>query len=93
MIGDTVFPGVELAEIGLPDFGLPAAEPSVPAATYAARLEATRAAADDDGLDALLVYADREHFANLSYLTRSRPGGSRPPPTWSRNCARSAATR
>ncbi|HEY1916474.1 MAG TPA: hypothetical protein VGH27_12950 [Streptosporangiaceae bacterium] len=68
-----MIPDVELAEIGLPDFGLPAAEPSVPAATYAARIEATAAAAADDGLDALLVYADREHFANLSYLTRYDP--------------------
>jgi Xaa-Pro aminopeptidase len=65
--------GVELAEIGLPDFGLPAVEPSVPPATYQARLGATASAAADAGLDALLVYADREHFANLSYLTGFDP--------------------
>ena len=65
--------GVELAEIGVPDFGLPSAEPSVPDATYQARLAAAGAAAAGAGLDALLVYADREHFANLSYLTRYDP--------------------
>jgi Xaa-Pro aminopeptidase len=65
--------GVELAEVGLPDFGLPGAEPSVPTATYLARLAAAERAAADAGLDALLVYADREHFANLSYLTRFDP--------------------
>ena len=64
---------VELAEIGLPDFGLPDVEPSVPAATYQARLASAADAAADAGLDALLVYADREHFANLSYLTRFDP--------------------
>jgi Creatinase/Prolidase N-terminal domain len=63
----------ELAEIGLPDFGLPAVEPSVPAATYRARLAQAAAAAADAGLDALVVYADREHFANLSYLTGYDP--------------------
>ena len=65
--------GAELAEIGVPDFGLPSAEPSVPTATYQARLAAAAWAAADAGLDALLVYADREHFANLAYLTRFDP--------------------
>ena len=65
--------GVELAEVGMPDFGLPAAEPSVPTATYQARLAAAADAAAAAGLDALLVYADREHFANLAYLTRFDP--------------------
>ena len=65
--------GVELAEIGLPDFGLPVVEPVIPAATYQARLAAAAAATADAGLDALVVYADREHFANLSYLTGFDP--------------------
>ena len=64
---------MELAEIGLPDFGLPAVEPVVPEATYQARLVSAAAAAAGAGLDALLVYGDREHFANLSYLTRYDP--------------------
>ena len=64
---------VELAEIGVPDFGLPSAEPSGPTSTYQARLAAATDAAVAAGLDALLVYADREHFANLSYLTRFDP--------------------
>jgi Xaa-Pro aminopeptidase len=63
----------ELAEVGLPDFGLPDAEPAVPEATYQARLAEAAETAARSGLDALLVYADREHFANLSYLTRFDP--------------------
>ena len=42
-------------------------------ATYRARLAAAAEAAAGAGLDALLVYADREHFANLSYLTGFDP--------------------
>jgi Xaa-Pro aminopeptidase len=64
---------VELSDIGIPDFGLPSAEPSVPTETYQARLAAAAVAAAEAGLDALCVYADREHFANLSYLTRFDP--------------------
>jgi Xaa-Pro aminopeptidase len=65
--------GFELADIGVPGFGLPSTEPSVPVATYRARLAAAARAAAGAGLDALLVYADREHFANLSYLTGFDP--------------------
>ena len=66
-------PGVELGPVDLPSYELPAEQPSVPVATYQARLDAARAAAGEAGLDALLVYADREHFANLSYLTGYDP--------------------
>ena len=65
--------GVELGPVDLPRYDLPAEQPSVPAATYRARIAAAAAAAADAGLDALVVYADREHFANLSYLTGYDP--------------------
>src|SRR5881227_2914780 len=63
----------ELAELELPEFGLPSSPPTIPAATYEARLEAARRRATEAGFDALLVYADREHFANLAYLTGFDP--------------------
>jgi hypothetical protein len=65
--------GVELGPVDLPDYDLPAEPPSLPLSTYHARLAAASAAAAEAGLDALLVYADREHFANLSYLTGYDP--------------------
>ena len=40
-----------LAEIDLPDFGMPEAMPVIPATTYQARLEALRARADVRGYD------------------------------------------
>ena len=65
--------GVELGPVELPAYDLPAEQPSVPLATYQARLRAAAAAAAGAGLDALRVYADREHFANLSFLTGYDP--------------------
>ena len=64
---------VELAEITLPEFGLPSVQPAIPLATYEARLDAARTRAAAAGYDALLVYGDREHFANLTYLTGYDP--------------------
>ena len=64
---------IELAELKLPDFGLPTIQPVIPLATYQARIEAALARAAAAGYDALLVYGDREHFANLAYLTAYDP--------------------
>ena len=66
-------PEVELAEVELPRYDLPTEQPTVPDRTYQARLTAVAEAAAEAGLDALVVYADREHFANLSYLTGYDP--------------------
>jgi len=62
-----------LAEIRLPDFGMPDAMPEIPAATYRARLERLRAAAEERGYDRIVVYADREHSASLAWLTGFDP--------------------
>jgi Xaa-Pro aminopeptidase len=62
-----------LAEISLPDFGMSEAMPEIPAAIYRDRLERLRARADEQGYDQLVVYADREHSANLAYLTGFDP--------------------
>ncbi|NJC32721.1 hypothetical protein GGR88_000195 [Sphingomonas jejuensis] len=61
---------VELRSIGLPDFGAVAAPPPLPAATYEARC---RAALDAAGTDWLVAYADREHFANVMFLSGFEP--------------------
>jgi hypothetical protein len=65
--------GVELGPVELPSYELPSALPSIPVSTYEARLAAAVAAGVAAGLDALVVYADREHFANMSYLTGYDP--------------------
>jgi len=66
-------PSVQLAQLDLPDFGLPTVEPIIPAEVYRARITAALSRAQQAGLDALVVYGDREHFANLTYLTGYDP--------------------
>jgi hypothetical protein len=66
-------PRVALVEATLPDFGMPEVMPRVPPSTYAARLAALRERAEAAGLDVVLVYADREHSANLAFLTGFDP--------------------
>jgi hypothetical protein len=65
--------GARLETIDLPDFGMPSAMPELPAALYAARIERIRERAVELDHDVLVVYADREHSANLSYLTGFDP--------------------
>ncbi len=62
-----------LAEVPLPDFGMPDREPAIPATIHAARLERLRERGDQRGYTHLLIYADREHSANLAWLTGFDP--------------------
>ncbi|MBI3733646.1 MAG: aminopeptidase P family N-terminal domain-containing protein [Chloroflexi bacterium] len=64
---------IELAELQLPEFGLPTVEPQIPAEEYATRIEDARKRMRRARLDALIIYGDREHFANLAYLTGYDP--------------------
>ena len=65
--------GARLAALDLPDFGLPDEMPTIPEATYAARVARLRDRATERGYDRLVVYADREHSANLAYLSGFDP--------------------
>lgn len=62
-----------LVPMDLPDFGMPDAMPELPADLYAARLERLRQGMEERGYERLMVYADREHSANISYLTGFDP--------------------
>jgi hypothetical protein len=62
-----------LAEIPLPSFGMPSREPLPAPSLYRDRIERLRIAMDERGYDRLVVWADREHSANLSYLTGFDP--------------------
>jgi Xaa-Pro aminopeptidase len=63
----------KLTMVDLPDFGMPEAMPELSAALYAARLERLRERAEAGGYDRLVIYADREHSANVAYLTGFDP--------------------
>jgi hypothetical protein len=62
-----------LADVALPEFGMPATEPLLPASIYVDRLERLRAAMDARGYDHIVVWSDREHSANIAYLTGFDP--------------------
>ncbi len=62
-----------LAPIDLPDFGMPDASPELPPSLYRTRLAALRARVAERGYDRLVMYADREHSANLAWLTGFDP--------------------
>ncbi|HJU51807.1 MAG TPA: hypothetical protein VJ815_05700 [Acidimicrobiia bacterium] len=62
-----------LEPVELPDFGMPEQMPELPASLYATRLGRLRELAADRGYDRVVVYADREHSANLSFLTGFDP--------------------
>jgi Xaa-Pro aminopeptidase len=62
-----------LTTVELPDFGRPASTPEIPPSLYAARVERLRARMAERRYDRVVVYADREHSANLAYLTGFDP--------------------
>ncbi len=62
-----------LTEVDLPDFGQPRATPEIPAERYADRLSRLRERMAARGLDRVVVYADREHSANLAWLSGFDP--------------------
>ena len=63
----------ELAELDIPEFGLPTVEPVIPPDTYRSRLRALIERAAEEGYDVFAVYGDREHYANIAYLTGYDP--------------------
>jgi len=64
---------MNISEIAVPDFGAPDRIPEIPVAVYRSRLTKLRERMQEAGLDALLVYADREHSANMAYCTGFDP--------------------
>ena len=62
-----------LVPVELPDFGMPDEMPRLPAELYRERMDRLRARAEARGYDAVVVYADREHSASMSYLTGFDP--------------------
>jgi hypothetical protein len=63
----------ELDTVRVPGFGSPVAEPEIRTDEYQGRIHKARKRAQLRGLDFLVVYGDREHFANLAFLTGFDP--------------------
>ena len=60
---------IELKEISWPNFGISIKPPEIELDELLIRLDKVRIFMDKIGLTHLIVYGDREHFANLMYLT------------------------
>jgi Xaa-Pro aminopeptidase len=63
----------KLVEIEWPEFGECAPPPRPPVEEFDTRIDAARSAMERLNLAHLVVYGDREHFANLAYLTGFDP--------------------
>jgi hypothetical protein len=59
--------------LSLPSFGASTTQPALPTSLHQKRIDQTLLALQQHKLDALVVYADREHSANLAYLTGFDP--------------------
>src|SRR3954470_20026898 len=63
----------QLTDVPLPDFGMPTTEPALPPELYGQRLERLRERMESRRYDHILVWGDREHSANVAYLTGFDP--------------------
>lgn len=59
---------INLTAVELPEFGMPSSEPHLSTHIYEQRIARLRQKMQDAGLDFVIVYADREHNANTTYL-------------------------
>jgi len=64
---------IRLEKVDVPSIGVEAVMPTIGAAEYEARLAGAAEAMARRGLDFLVVYGDREHFANLAFLSGFDP--------------------
>ena len=62
-----------LRAVGIPRFGTSERAPEIGRDIYLARLDRLRDRMDRARLDAIVVYADREHSANVAWLTGFDP--------------------
>ena len=70
---------VSLISVNLPDFGIPKEQPTINAEIYKERLIKFRADLKNNQINSAVIYADREHFANMHYLTGFDPRDHCPP--------------
>jgi len=69
---------VQFVELSLPEFDVPTEVPVLPPRIFHERYRRLERAREAAGFDCLAVYADREHSANLAWLTASTPALRKP---------------
>lgn len=63
----------KLTDLDLPDFGMPKVQPKISSSIYSDRLEHLYERALRKKFNSFIVYGDREHYANITYLTGYDP--------------------
>ncbi len=66
-------PRPQLSEITLPEFGTPTEEPQLTRDIYRARIARLESRMAEAGLDAVVIYGDREHLANIAWASGYDP--------------------
>jgi hypothetical protein len=66
-------PTAQLVSVSLPDFGVPTVEPRLGRAIYEKRHTRLVRVMKKAGYDALVIYGDREHVANISWASGYDP--------------------
>jgi len=64
---------VNLVSLDLPDFGTSKEQPVIDSKIYLERLRKLKSDLKNNGMGSAVIYADREHFANMHYLTGFDP--------------------
>ena len=64
---------LEYRSVQLPELGFPAEKPVVPEEVFRARLEKLRQGMAGRELDAVVIYADREHYGSFKFYTGVDP--------------------
>ena len=59
---------IELSKVALPDFGAPTQQPLLSPEIHKLRIEKLRKLMVSNKMDAVVIYGDREHSANIAYL-------------------------
>lgn len=59
---------IELSKVALPDFGAPTQQPLLNLEIHQFRIEKLRMLMASNRMDAVIIYGDREHSANITYL-------------------------
>lgn len=73
MIPETIKTTIDFQFVDLPEPEIPASFPKIPKGEYEQRLVKVRQLMDQSDLSHVVVYGDREHFANIRFLTGYDP--------------------
>jgi len=68
-----IYMTINLISLDLPDFGMSKEQPEIDSNIYLERLRKFKNDLKNSGMESAVIYADREHFANIHYLTGFDP--------------------